>query len=102
MNRYYLVNVSGPVIRWTQVVDGLNPVPGRRELPHDLLHWRTSLDGTLRLIQAETDDAEHAYLISLAWVSLLGAFNEATGQPDAAVLAYLAANSAAWNRPMGT
>ncbi len=101
MNRYYLVNVSGPANRWTQVVDALVPVPGRRELPHDLLHWRTSLDNTLRIVQSDTDDAEHASLILLAWVSLLGGFDEATGLAGASVHAYLAANSAAWERPIG-
>jgi len=89
------------VNRWTQIADALSPTPGRRELPHQLLHWRASVDGTMRLIQAETNDHEHTFLVSLAWVSMLGGFDEATGQADAAVHAYITANSAAWRRPIG-
>lgn len=93
-DRYYLVNVSGPANRWTQIVDAVAPVPGRRELPHDLLHWRTSLDNTLRIIQADTDDAEHAYLIGRAYITYLDT-------DPGAVRDYITANSAAWERPTG-
>ncbi len=100
-SRYYVANVSGAASRWTNIVDATQPVPGRRALPHQLLHWRVSLDGSMRLIQAETNDAEHAYLVSLAWVTYLGAYDDMTAQADTAVHTYLAANAAAWERPMG-
>lgn len=101
-NRYYLVDVSGPANRWTQIVGALAPVPGRRTLSHDILHWRASLDNTQRMIQAETNDSEHLNLLSYTGVSWIGNFDEATGQAEASVHIYLAANAAAWTRPKAT
>ncbi len=100
-SRYYVANVSGAASRWANIVDATQPVPGRRALPHQLLHWRVSLDGSMRLIQAETNDAEHAYLVSLAWVTYLGAHDDVTAQADTAVHTYIAANAAAWEPVRG-
>ncbi len=100
-NRYYVAVVTGPVTRWTQIVDALGPVPGRRQLPHQLIHWRNSINGNQRIFQAETNDSEHAYLVSLAWVTYLGLYDDVAMVADPAVVAYLATNTALWNPVVG-
>ncbi len=94
MNRYYLVGVTGPATRWVDIVNRSPSIPGRRDLPQDLLHWRVSLDGTQHLIQVETDDTEHAYLSSRNYITYLDT-------DPGAVRGYITANSAAWERPTG-
>lgn len=96
MNRYYLVNLVGATL--TPALNLLPPVPGRREEPHDLAHWRTSVDGTLAILQAETNTAEHAALLALSLpsVSTLGTFDVATGRASQPVYDYLANNAAIW------
>ncbi len=93
-NRYYVANVGNQPTRWTDIVTRAPPIPGRRALPHDLLHWRVSLDSTQYLFQAETDTTEHAYLIGRAYITYLDT-------DPGAVQAYITANSAAWERPIG-
>ncbi len=93
-NRYYLFQATGPATRWADIVTRSPSIPGRRELPPDLLHWRVSLDGTQYLIQVETNDTEHAYLSSRAYITYLDA------NPNV-VRDYITANSAAWERPIG-
>ncbi len=94
MNRYYVMDLANQPSRWTYIVTRSPPIPGRRELPPDLLHWRVSVDGTRHLFQAETNDAEHAYLIGRNYITYLDT-------DPGAVRAYITANSAAWERPIG-
>ncbi|MDQ3540461.1 MAG: hypothetical protein M3440_07210 [Chloroflexota bacterium] len=93
-NRYYVADLSNQPSRWTDIVNRSPPVPGRRELPHDLIHWRVSVDGTQHLLQVETNDAEHAYLSSRAYITYLDT-------DPGVVHAYITTNSAAWERPIG-
>ncbi|MDQ3540357.1 MAG: hypothetical protein M3440_06680 [Chloroflexota bacterium] len=94
MNRYYVVDLATQPSRWTDIVTRSPPMPGRRELPNDLLHWRVSLDGTRYLFQVETNDTEHAYLSSRAYITYLDT-------DPGAVRDYITASSAAWERPKG-
>ncbi len=94
MNRYYVANVGNQPTRWADIVTRSPSIEGRRALPHDLLHWRVSLDGTQHLFQVETNDVEHAYLIGRAYITYLDT-------DPGAVRDYITANSAAWERPIG-
>lgn len=88
MNRYYLLTLSGN--RLQQAQSRLAPLAGWRELPPDIGHVRTSLDGKLAIIQGNPTDEDHAWFLSLMWVTPFADY--------AAVLDYLAANAAAWDR----
>ena len=94
MNRYYVMDIASQPTRWTDIVSRSPPIPGRRTLPHDLLHWRVSLDGTKHLFQIETDATEHAYLIGRAYITYLDT-------DPGVVRDYITANSTAWERPIG-
>ena len=94
VNRYYVIDVSAQPSRWTDIVTRSPPIPGRRDLSHDLLHWRVSVDGTQYLFQVETDITEHAYLIGRNYITYL---DTAPG----VVRDYITTNSATWERPIG-
>ena len=100
MNRYYSVTYSATNStirrRWETIELRLQPGwIGRRERANDLLHYRESADGSIRLLQLETNAEEHAFLNGTTGVTYLGD-QTPEGYAPQAVHDYLAADPARW------
>lgn len=99
MNRYYLCDLSTTqntrVARINELRTGLPNGPTRQEAKARL-HWAVSVDGRWVLANCETSDADHAWLLSLGYVTYQGEMT-AAGLAPQATYSYLAANRALWS-----
>ena len=95
--RYYLIDLGSTPgnrqSRLTQIRNIITDGGGGRVLPHQLFNYRTSLDGRYLLGDAEVSAEEDASLGALGFVTYIGDVEAAR--------AYLAANLAMWERPIG-
>lgn len=96
MIRYFLVDLGANQGQRQSRINALRNIltdGGPRVLPHQVLNYRTSLDGRYLLGDAEVTEVEHASLVALGYVTDLGTAEEAR--------AYLLANLSLWERPLG-